>query len=80
MTTPSELVNSFSINEVPSSLQSRFEYSGNDVIYAGHAVRGAEQTENVWTIFQYTYDSNRNIILKQTAYGAWSDRDSLEYA
>lgn len=74
-----ELVNSYSINEVPSSLQNRFEYSGTNVTYAGHAPRGAASTDNVWTIFQYTYDGNNNVTLKQTAYGAWSDRASLEY-
>lgn len=75
-----ELVNSYSINEVPSSLQNRYEYDGSgNVIYAGHAPRGFDATDNAWTVFQYTY-SNGQVTLKQTGYGAWSDRASLEYS
>lgn len=79
MARPLELVNSYSINEVPSSLQNRYEYNGDGTVaYAGHAPRGAESTDNSWTIFQYTYVGGA-VTLKQTGYGAWSDRASLEY-
>ncbi len=74
-----ELMNSYSINEVPSSLQMRNEYNGDgSTLYSAFAIRGAASSDDVWTIFTYTY-SNGQMTLKQTAYGSWDQRASLIY-
>lgn len=76
---PIDLVNSTTITEGPSSLQNRYEYNVDQtVLYAGYAPWGTEQTDDVWTIFKYTYTSQQ-VTLKQTAFGAWSDRANLTY-
>lgn len=75
-----ELVNSLSINEVPSSLQNRYEYNDDgDVLYAGSAPRGLASSADGWTIFQYTYD-NRKLILKQAAFDSWDAREVASFS
>lgn len=75
-----ELVNSYSINEIPSSLQNKYEYDGNGlVLYAGYAYRGASISDDVWTVFYYEYTNNL-VTSKTTAFGSWTNRASLSYA
>lgn len=77
---PQELVNSFSINEVPSSLQNRYEYNADGtVLYAGSAPRGMASSSDGWTIFKYTYVSQQ-VTLKQTAFDSWDARAVATYA
>ena len=58
----------------------RYDYdSDGDLIYAGYADRGTTSSENKWKISRFTYDGNKNVVLKETAYGVWNDRVSLSY-
>lgn len=75
-----DLLNSSMITEAPSPLQNRFEYSAGNVIYAGYAIKGADSSDTVWTIFKYTYDTG-NLVLKQTALQvSWDNRADESYS
>lgn len=80
-----EKINSVSINEVPSSNAQRWDYnSDGTILYAGHAPRGTQSTDDGWTVFRYTNTSGvwtgTLPTLKETGFGTWSDRASLDYA
>ena len=59
----------------------RYDYDvDGDIIYAGYADRGATSSQNKWKIMRFTYDVNKNVILKEVGYGVWDDRLSVIYA
>lgn len=75
-----DLVNSHATTDVPSSIQRRTEYTAEGVpLYIGYAYWGADQSDNVWTIFKISYDANNQEILKQTAFDSWTNREWATY-
>lgn len=75
-----DIINSKTINEAPSTLVNRFEYNGDStVLYAGYAPRGSATSDDVWTIFKYTY-SSQLVTLKQTAFDSWDNRATASYS
>lgn len=77
---PQDVVNSLTTTDSPSSLQNRVEYNGDQTMaYNGWAARGASSSDDVWTIFKYTYVAQQ-MTLKQTAFCSWDDRSSGVYA
>lgn len=80
ITRTQDLLNSFATFEAPSILQNRYEYDGSGLAtYAGYAVRGAQSSDDVWTVYKYTY-VNSQVTLKQTGFGSWDNRADLVYA
>lgn len=77
----SDLLNSYTITEAPSSLQTRTDYNADGTIsYIGSAIRGAAASDRIWTLFQYTYNASQAQTLKQTAFDSWDNRATAEYA
>ena len=73
-------LNSTPTNVVPDLMQNIYDYSGGTlVVYAGYAPQGLATTSDGWTIFLYTYDSNNNVLSKQTWLGKWSQRTLGSY-
>jgi hypothetical protein len=68
---------------MPGQLQSIIDYGARtdgQPVYFGHAVLGTITSNTGWIIFYYTYDGSGNMLTKQTAYGAWTNRTALAYA
>lgn len=69
------------ILEIPSNLQMRVAYNASkQTEYAGFAARGLAASADGWLIQKFTYDANKQVTLRQSAYDAWDNRASATYA
>lgn len=48
-------------------------------VYIGYGLKGADISEDVWTIQLLEYDGSDRLISLTVAYGAWDNRASLTY-
>ena len=49
-------------------------------VYRGVAAGGALQSDSVWLVQYFTYDSNNNLISRTSATGSWANRAILVYS
>jgi|GEM_PF-1449883 len=68
------------------NMTTRLDYEGgNNIIYAGYAQPGSEETDPVWQIRKMEYDGNGNLTSVKFAGGTaafdkiWNNRDSYTY-
>ena len=77
-----ELMNRISVAQVPDTMVNRYEYNSNSTVkYAGYAEQESLTTNAAaWLIYFYTYNSSLQVTVRQSATGAWSNRENLTYA
>ena len=69
------------IIEIPSNLQQRISYNGDlQAQYVGFGARGLASDVDGWLLQKFTYDANKQMTLRQIAYGNWDNRASETYA
>jgi len=66
--------------EIPSILQMRCEYSGNDLIYLGFAEKGLGISASGWLLHKYTYDASGKVTVRQVSFDSWDDRVLTTYS
>lgn len=66
------------VNETQIQADYDVRTDGNP-IYLGYAIAGKATSDDAWMIYKFTYDANSQMIVKQTAYGTWTGRASLNY-
>jgi hypothetical protein len=80
MARPKENINYIDVHTIPNNLAQRFEYNGDGtILYAGHAIKGASEDDNVWTIQMFDYNATPAITSITIAYGSWTNRAFLVY-
>lgn len=63
------------------TLQVKREYDGEELLYAGIAPRGAADSDSVWMVCKFTYDSEGRPLndTPSAANVRWSDRATISY-
>lgn len=71
------------VTDVGSSQQLYIDYAtrvDGQPVFVGKGARGLATNANGWLVYNFSYDSNGNIISKQSAIGAWTNRATLPYS
>ena len=72
-----------SVEDIATNYQIRLDYGArtdSNPVYVGYAKRGFATSDDVWMIYEFTYDASARITLKQTAIDdAWDDRATATY-
>jgi len=69
--------------EIPTTLQQRLDYGSRtdgQPDYMGYGARGLTTTDSGWLIHKFTYNATGGMTLRQSAFGIWDNRASLNYA
>ena len=69
----------------PSDYQLLHAVDGDDLYlgrlaWADYPATGPAEDSTAWTIYRITTDAAGNVVAEQSAVGAWSNKESLNYA
>lgn len=79
MARPKNDINFQSVCVLPNEFTQRFEYNvDGTILYAGHAIKGAAEGDDKWTVQSFAYSSQQVIEIK-IAHGSWTSRSGLLY-
>ena len=70
------------VTDIPNDLQNRFDYGSRQdgqPEKLGYAARNLAADAKGWILYQYTYNENNFVTLKQTAFDSWENRNEATY-